>query len=129
MNQKVAVMLESFGARCRLSLSPGQSGIAANMFANLLWILGASGGEETFIASREKLAAAIKAFRASNVMQGRRGKGLWKQSPFSFSLVAQRNDIRDITGSGNYDVGNTDCQNATDSEFAGYKSRLEPVES
>jgi hypothetical protein len=136
---KINVMLESFGERVRLSLSPmtikektrrvvlgyaPNDEVAKNMFANLLWILGGNGNEESFIVARETLVKAIQAFRVANPTQGRRGKGLWKASPFSFSLVSQRNDTREIASNMPHAVGNADYSNATDSEFNGFSSRL-----
>ena len=122
MKTKIKIMLESFGERCRLSLSPGQDTIANNMFANLVWILGGFGNEESFTIARDTLAKSIKVFRAAN-LANRRGKGLWKASPFFFSVVVQRNDTRTMDN-GIYGMGNADCQNATDSSFNGYESRL-----
>lgn len=119
---KVKIMLESFGNRVRLSLSPGQPGAMVS-FSNLLWVLGGTGSEESLVIARETLAKGIQAFRAANPNQARRGKGLWKQSPFEFSLVAQRNDTREIA-SGNYGIGNTDCQTPTENVWGGFKSRL-----
>lgn len=118
------VLIESFGpVKIRLTMKAGQNDISHNLFANLAWACGSEANPweiENFITSREKVAGAIKAFRCGNVTQERRGRGLWKQSPFRFYNVEQRNDTRAISIEG-CGVG---CYQDTKETWEGYKPRI-----
>lgn len=90
---KTKILLENFGESVRCSLEHGQTRIQENQFLNLAWLCRQDNlpeGIESFTVSREKLSKAIQTFRAINPFQARRGKGLWKNSPFSFRIVEQR---------------------------------------
>lgn len=98
------ILLETFGAsRVRLTIESGQDATANNLFSNLVWVcseVGRAYDIESFTVTTETLIKAIQSFRASNIVQGRRGKGKWKQSPFRFTRVNQRNDTRQLDGEG-----------------------------
>lgn len=92
---KVKVIIESFGDYARLSLEAGQNGVAHTSFLNLAWGCEVETSHietnevECFMAPKEAVAKMIRAFRAANTQQPRRGKGSWKQSPFIFQYVGQ----------------------------------------
>jgi len=91
-NDKVKVIIESFGEYARLTLKEGQNGTAHTMLRNLAWLCGAELPNyeiESFMAPKEIVAQKVKAFRTVNTEQSRRGEGLWKQSPFIFEYAGQ----------------------------------------
>lgn len=96
IDHKINITVESFGSMSRLSLERGQNGIAHTTFANLAWTCQvdmsrtATNDVESFIAPKEDVAKAVKTFRVLNTKQARRGKGLWKQSPFIFHHIGQQ---------------------------------------
>lgn len=106
INDKVKVIVESFGSHVRLTLAEGQNGTAHTMLKNLAWTCGyhawrITDDMESFSTQFDDFAHAVKAFRAANVKQDRRGKGFWKQSPFVFKFVAQQRFLnRDFEANG-----------------------------
>lgn len=84
---KTKIEIESFGEHVKLVFAGGNL-IA---FQNLLWVCGGNPDNEATSGSvtRENLAGAVKAFRAINPFQARRGRGLWRNSPFEFKIVSQ----------------------------------------
>lgn len=132
------ILLETFGDIYRLTLPANADEQTINRFANLAWVCNLQGtetdGQEitSFCVSSEKLNRAVRAFRLANTAtwfhatkwnaQARvRGKLL--PSGLSFCHVSQRASGREYTPTP-ATVGNADYQNATDSEFTGWESRL-----
>ncbi len=126
-------MLETFGDTYRVSLPYNTTIIERNAFANLSWLCGSErvNGED-FFTSRSKLHRAIRAirvaktanwFHATKWNSKARVRNQFMQSGFSFCHIDQRGTGRDYTPP-IATVGNADYQNATDSEFTGWESRL-----
>ncbi len=115
--KQTLIEIESFGDVLRLTFSNGNP-IA---FQNLLWVCQGENesneGKEdilSFTIGKERLSQAIKAFRVSNPFQSRRGKGLWKASPFTFKKVSQLASNA-IHGMSSYSIG---CQKDDKEELA-----------
>lgn len=128
-NRKTVLLVESFGLYVKLTLKARQSEWANIMFQNLSWVCASDDktreeGYNFFMVTREKLASAIKCFRAVNVGQTRRGllvKDKWKESPFYFINVNQRNDTRVMENSA-YKTGEYQDVKET---WANYKPQAE----
>jgi hypothetical protein len=93
-NDKVKVIIESYGDMFRLTLEPGQNGTSHTMFANLAWTCHLKHRDnvpdneelECFMAPKNKVINVIKAYREVNPKQEREGQ---KQSPFIFKWIGQ----------------------------------------
>jgi hypothetical protein len=124
---KTTVLIESLGERVRLTIQDASDEVSRIMFANLRWlctkretdILDEIKDYDQFTTEREQLAKAIKAYRSVNQQQGRRGKQLWKSSPFLFKAVSQQNG--QTKGLPTYKQGEN--QDFSDL-WAGFESRL-----
>lgn len=92
---KTKILLESIGENVRLTLASTEDETSNIMFQNLKWLCTKQvdvleNDSKVFIAPKNKLMLAIQAYRASNISQPRRGKQLWKESPFLFQVVSQK---------------------------------------
>lgn len=90
--KKTLVTIENFGNMVRVTLVNGQTTLDNVRFVNLAWTSECHFREgeaiESFLTTSEKLAKAIQAFRVLNT-DARRGKRLWKASPFEFTYINQ----------------------------------------
>lgn len=97
---KATILIEQMGAKVGLSIEDGADEMTQNMFNNLLWLCSNEQDNvtQTRIVPTDKLVSVIKAYRAVNTKQPRRGlphQGNWKESPFNFVVV--KSDVK-ITG-------------------------------
>lgn len=124
---KCNVLIENLDrSTVRLTIDNGQDKQAQCRFDNLAWVCTQEGGQEnttSFIADKEKVIGAIKTFRATNPNQGRRGAGLWKDSPYRFLSISTRfNRSSPLT----VEHGIGEYQDAPE-VWGGYKSRAEKL--
>lgn len=117
------ILIENLGEHLKLSLKAGQDNTSKVLFANLAWVCSdylKRADTESFIVGRKVLAGAIQGFRIANPSQSRRGKGLWKQSPFSFEIVrSYSSEPLKIQG---YKVGS--YQDSSNNAWEGYRPSL-----
>lgn len=112
---KHPILLEKQGNTLRLSVKE-----TSCMFDNLAWLCSdyhKADGVEAFTCAPERLARAIQCFRVANISQARRGRKLWKDSPFSFLIVSRHHSS--VINASCHNVG--EHQDHSNNPWEGYR--------